>query len=106
MKNKFSGIFNSDYEETLKTFNELIELERHLDSESVWTDKLGRLSGNFEKNWQQLESYKEILENEQKISQMEKVLGKSICTKNSSFFITANNRTFELVKKQQENKEN
>ena len=50
MKNKFSGIFNSDYEETLKTFNELIELERHLDSESVWTDKLGRLSGNFEKN--------------------------------------------------------
>ena len=37
---------------------------------------------------------------------MEKVLGKSISTKNNSFFITANNRTFELVKKQQENKEN
>lgn len=48
MKNKFSGIFNSDYEETLRSFNELLDQERNLDSESVWTDKLGGLSSNYE----------------------------------------------------------
>lgn len=50
IKKKFSGIFNSEYEETLRSFNEILDMERSLDSEALWSDQLGRLSGNYEQN--------------------------------------------------------
>ncbi len=71
IKDNFKEIFDSNYDKTLESFNQIIDMERSQDEEFSWMDQIGRISGKPDQNLKYLSSYQKVLENELKLSQLE-----------------------------------
>lgn len=87
IKTRFSHIFNTDYEHSLRSFNEVLDLERQLDQESHWTDHLLRISGDFKNSQEYIDNLKDLVDNDAKILKLEKQ--SRLSSENSSFAINS-----------------